>query len=440
MALIVCPEPGCKYSFSSTAVKCPKCGFPFREHQEKKIYQAREKEAKKREREAKKEEKKTKEREELIKNNKCPECKHELDEVIFYSRHAPRLNFSLTGRIHLHSYYAKPTYSEHTERSCSDCGWKGKGENKLLGTGRDFPPSIDLNRPGTAEHHVLYLCRNSCGQYVFTEGDVCSECDSRMTSWEEQYWRRGRNKEAAGKIADAKSKLHGGDAKGALAAIENLVSWDSSYCGVVLYDKDFQEIRKNFSFYKRITRHIKEKAWAERKEKVGLGLQFGIMLAFFCALWGTGIANTIVEAELFVPAIIIPGAISLVFGLISLLLRKDTSPQRLPWGSVMLILLLAVFTVTLSVLDGGGVLGSVIFTTIPAILMLRALYLLNDGIKDFLIWTIGGAVVVAIVGGIAADVFDNNGSMFAFPILAVPAIPGIMTMHKAEDPCYSGFL
>jgi len=190
----------------------------------------------------------------------------------------------------------------------------------------------------------------------------------------------------------------------------------------------------------------KAEAEAERKEKLkkhkGLLIQFGILFVYLYLLWGTrliysrfySIRESIMRSHSIrepILIIIFSAVLSLMFGIISRLFLKDTKP-KLPWGTVFLIFGLAATTVTGNFWDGGGIVGSVI----SVILALIPIYL------EYFFWVeynIGRAigftlivVVATAIGGTIIGGVSQNFSLLIFIGLVIPAIPGIIIMHKTE--------
>jgi hypothetical protein len=184
----------------------------------------------------------------------------------------------------------------------------------------------------------------------------------------------------------------------------------------------------------------------KRKQTIGIALQFGMLIAFLYVLWGTNLISSILIPSIgsfnLIPFLLIPAVLSLVLGIISLLFRKDVSPilpWGIPWGTVFLIFGLAAATVTVSVWNRGSIaMGviSVILMLIPTGLLYH--YFDDDGdIGGGIGYTILAVVVSSIVGLIVGLISEFLGSgdygIFIFMGLAVPAMPGMFMMHKAEN-------
>jgi len=177
---------------------------------------------------------------------------------------------------------------------------------------------------------------------------------------------------------------------------------------------------------------IRSEAEAERKKKlkknIGLLLQFGMLFAYLCLLWGTNLIYSIWGTNLIYSIsdrifliLLIPAVLSLALGIISWLFRKDANP-KLPWGTVFLILGMAATTVTGSVWEGEGIAGAVILVILALIPIFFA----------YKFGTISPVVATVIVGGIITSI-SKNSSIITFLVLLIPAIPGMIIMDKTED-------
>jgi len=179
--------------------------------------------------------------------------------------------------------------------------------------------------------------------------------------------------------------------------------------------------------------------YREKKEKLkkstGLLIQFGILFVYLFLLWGTRlIYHRFYSIRESILIIIFPAVLSLVFGIISRLFLKDAKPKLgLPWGTVFLLFGLAATTVTGSVWDGGGIVRSIISVILALISIFSVPYIWaeSEGIFSSIGKTLGVVVATAIVGGIIGGA-SNNNSLFIFIGLVIPAIPGIIIMHKTE--------
>jgi len=182
----------------------------------------------------------------------------------------------------------------------------------------------------------------------------------------------------------------------------------------------------------------REYAQKERKEKkkklTGLLLQLGIMLAFLCVPIYFGLNFKI----------IIFCIISLAFGFISLIFRRNVKP-RFPWGVGFLIFAYAVTTVTGSVWKGYSMAGSIISVLIPAAVLIYIFrrgmsnwWSIGEYIKSIIIFIIVGGILSAIVGCCTQSMggsFNNTGnySMFFFILSLIPAFPGMIMISKVES-------
>jgi hypothetical protein len=124
---------------------------------------------------------------------------------------------------------------------------------------------------------------------------------------------------------------------------------------------------------------------------IGLFVQIGIIIAFFCVLFGT---NLIRKTGSVVIGFIISGAISLVFGIISLLFRKEAHYWEdledkdlplliygilllLPSGARLLVLMDIVVTITMAewfsynFFAGLGIFLGIAVSAIPGVMIMR---------------------------------------------------------------------
>jgi len=168
----------------------------------------------------------------------------------------------------------------------------------------------------------------------------------------------------------------------------------------------------------------------ESKKNIGLLLQFGILFVFLYFLWGTKLVYSIKDSVFW--NIMLPAVLSLVLGIISRLFLKDTEP-KIPWGTVFLAFGFAATTVTANVWMRGSVAGGVISVIIALIPVSLVYYLWAAGtsIGGCIGLTILVAVVTAIIGGIIISI-TNNACILIFTGFVIPAIPGIIIMHKTE--------
>jgi hypothetical protein len=162
--------------------------------------------------------------------------------------------------------------------------------------------------------------------------------------------------------------------------------------------------------------------------RLGLVLQFGMMATFFYMLLGTDVFFALSESKHLPLYLIFSGAISLAFGIVSLLFRRDTLPP-FPAGIVFLLLMLAMTSITVSVLGGSGIIASILLVLITAI---PASLLFFSGHWK---WGIVFVVLMSIVGFI---IIGNNSVFLGFSIigfltLSISAIPGIIIIKKAEN-------
>ena len=174
-----------------------------------------------------------------------------------------------------------------------------------------------------------------------------------------------------------------------------------------------------------------------RKEKmkptIGLLLQLGITAAFLYVVFATDVIYSI-ESLAFM--FIIPGVISLLLGIISLIFRRNCYP-KFPWGIIFLSLAFAVTIVTIGVWvdEGWEIRASIIQTVIPVIALIVFIKVAEGewGVLGSVITLIVFVVVFGIIGGIVGYASaSDNFSMFGFALLTLPAIPGIIMMIKAE--------
>jgi len=190
----------------------------------------------------------------------------------------------------------------------------------------------------------------------------------------------------------------------------------------------------------------KQERIRESKEKIkkafptiGLLLQFGMLFVYLCLLWGTNLIYSIKESVFW--NIMLPAMLSLVLGIINLLFRKDTRPKFLklpwgtvPWGTAFLIFGLAVTTITANVWMRGSVAGGVI-SVILALIPVTIVYFMwadsYSSIGSNIGFTLLAVVLTAIAGGIISSISDNP-CIFIFIMLVIPAIPGMIIMHKTE--------
>jgi len=141
------------------------------------------------------------------------------------------------------------------------------------------------------------------------------------------------------------------------------------------------------------------------------------MIAFFYRLF---VLSDIKKGD--IPLFIIGGGSYLAFWIISLIFRRGAKPT-FPWGIVFHILMIAAFSISLAVAEGGSIIASIILILI-AVIPGNLIFSDNHPILGILY-----AVIVAIVG-VAMD----NFATFFFLALAVPAIPGIIIMMRTEKP------
>jgi len=182
----------------------------------------------------------------------------------------------------------------------------------------------------------------------------------------------------------------------------------------------------------RIESERRYKRKEELKKTTGLLLQFGILFIFLCLLWGTELIYSIRNSVFW--NIMLPAVLSLALGIISRLFLQDSRP-KLPWGTVSLIFGLVATTVTANVWMGGSIAGGIILV-ILALIPITLVYFMwadwSNSIGGNIGLTILAVVITAIAGGIISSISDN-GSIFIFIFLVIPAIPGMIIMHKTED-------
>ena len=202
-------------------------------------------------------------------------------------------------------------------------------------------------------------------------------------------------------------------------------------------DNQYQELRKERECREaaeaeaRRRYYAKEKRKEELKKPTGLLLQFGMLFAYLYLLWGTGLIYSIKESVFW--NIMLPAVLSLVLGIISRLFLKDTMP-KLPWGTVFLVFGLAATTITANVWMGGGVAGGVFFVILALIPVTLVYFMWADSYSSIgsnIGLTLLAVALTAIVGGIISSISENP-CIFIFIMLVLPAIPGMIIMHKTE--------
>jgi len=187
-------------------------------------------------------------------------------------------------------------------------------------------------------------------------------------------------------------------------------------------------------------RESRKKKFKKVRPKIGLFLQFGIMITFLYLLWGTKIIYSI---KFIIWLGILPAMISLALGIISLLFREYTCP-KIPWGIVFLLFGFAATTVTVNVWEGGGDIGMCVFNGVISfilalipIMLIYSIWAGFDGIGRRIGYTLLIVVVFLIVCGIIND--DQIVDGILLPImLIIPAMPGIIIMNKKEGSSWLG--
>jgi len=222
----------------------------------------------------------------------------------------------------------------------------------------------------------------------------------------------------------------------------------SKFRGMGDYENAVQlanECDKKISEFKE--QHEKQERRRESKEKIlnafptiGLLLQFGIILAFFFVLYGTNVFSSIDWNKTIPPAVfIIPFIISLAFGFISLIFRKDVG-TGFPWGASILILAYIVTIVTLFVWSGFSMAGSIIsvlFPAVPLFFIFRFGVSDNWEIKEYILpivlFIIPGGILSSIIGCISDYASrPGNFSMLFFILSVIPALPGMIMIGRVE--------
>jgi len=169
--------------------------------------------------------------------------------------------------------------------------------------------------------------------------------------------------------------------------------------------------------------------------KIGLFLQFGIFAAFMYILYRTDIIRSLsTDEDLLLFAFLMPAGISIIYGIISLIFRRNVDPP-FPWGIGLLLIAFAIICVTSSVWEGLGLTSSIVFAAIPTIPLLilcksEPNFLQETGIKDFFI-TLGLIIGLIIIGSIVQAI-SKNGTMVALFVFYGLALPGMILLSKAE--------
>lgn len=164
---------------------------------------------------------------------------------------------------------------------------------------------------------------------------------------------------------------------------------------------------------------------AEREKKrktlanCGLFLQLGLMIAFFYVIFGTDVIFHLMESMTL--SLLVFGAISWAFGVISLLFRRKAGSV---WGVLIFLLLDVVFCITMSVLEGSGfstVITACILIAIPASPGFFILHKTEHQDKSTRNTIIAASIIgVIIIGGLIVWSLINNQPGSAAEASAIP--------------------